>query len=93
LVAEIIEHDIIKSHNAANKKTAPGSKNWFGLRAGRQQFFVCCAGKSLQVQQLVDTDGPFFMRWEASFEPVKENLPFTRGVIGYAADWDIPGVE
>ena len=46
-----------------------------------------------QVRQLVDTDGPFFIRWEASFEPVKENLPFTRGVIGYAADWDIPGVE
>lgn len=46
-----------------------------------------------QVRQLVDTDGPFFIRWEASFEPVKENLPFTRGVIGYAADWDIPGSD
>jgi hypothetical protein len=42
-------------------------------------------------RELVDTDGPFFVRWEAAFDPVKENLPFTRGVIGYAADWDIPG--
>ena len=53
--------------------------------------FLFVARQIPQVQQLVDTDGPFFVKWEASFDPVKANLPFTRGVIGYAADWDIPG--
>lgn len=53
--------------------------------------FLSVARQIPQVQQLVDTDGPFFVRWEASFDPVKANLPFTRGVIGYAADWDITG--
>ena len=46
-----------------------------------------------EARELVDTDGPFFVKWESAFEPVKETLPFTRGVIGYAANWDIPGVE
>jgi len=53
--------------------------------------FLSVSRQIPQVRQLVDTDSPFFIRWEASFEPVKDNLPFTRGVIGYAADWDIPG--
>ncbi|MBN1451052.1 MAG: hypothetical protein JW963_08570 [Anaerolineales bacterium] len=53
--------------------------------------FLSVAQQIPQVRQLVDTDGPFFIKWETAFEPVKENLPFTRGVIGYAADWDIPG--
>lgn len=42
---------------------------------------------------LVDTDGPFFAEWEKRFDPIKDDLPFTHGVIGYAADWDIPGVS
>jgi len=42
-------------------------------------------------RQLSDTDGPFFVKWEKRFEPIKDSLPFTHGVIGYAADWDIPG--
>lgn len=46
----------------------------------------------LQARQLVDTQGPFIVEWEKRFEPIKENLPFTDGVIGYAADWDIPGL-
>jgi hypothetical protein len=46
-----------------------------------------------QARQLPDTDGPFFTEWEKRFEPIKESLPFTHGVIGYAADWDIPGVN
>lgn len=44
-------------------------------------------------RQLVDTDGPFIAAWEKRFEPIKESLPFTRGVIGYAADWDLPGAN
>jgi hypothetical protein len=51
------------------------------------------AGEYARARELVDTDGPFFEKWEARFEPIKEELPFTRGVIGYAADWDVPGVE
>jgi hypothetical protein len=53
--------------------------------------FLFVTRQSSDARELVDTDGPFFVRWEAAFDPVKENLPFTRGVIGYAADWDIPG--
>ena len=53
--------------------------------------FLFVIGQLSQARELVDTDGPFFVRWEAAFDPVKANLPFTRGVIGYAADWDIPG--
>jgi hypothetical protein len=45
-----------------------------------------------RASELVDTDGPFFVEWEKRFEPIKEELPLTRGVIGYAADWDVPGV-
>ena len=44
-------------------------------------------------RQLPDTDGPFFVEWEKRFEPIKESLPFTHGIIGYAADWDIPGAD
>ena len=55
--------------------------------------FLSVARQVPEVRQLVDTDGPFFVKWEAAFDPVKETLPFTRGVIGYAADWDIPGVD
>ena len=46
-----------------------------------------------QAGELVDTDGPFFGKWEKRFDPIKDDLPFTHGVIGYAADWDIPGVS
>lgn len=45
----------------------------------------------LQARRLVNTDGPYFTAWEKRFEPVKESLPFKYGVIGYVADWDIPG--
>jgi len=38
------------------------------------------------------TDGPFFAEWETRFDPIKEDLPFSQGTIGYAADWDVPGV-
>lgn len=31
--------------------------------------------------------------WEKRFEPLKERLPFTRGVVGYIIDSDIPGVN
>jgi len=44
-----------------------------------------------EASKLVNTDGPFFAEWEKRFDPIKESLPFTHGVIGYAADWDIPG--
>ena len=46
-----------------------------------------------QARQLVDTDGSFFVEWEKRFDPIKDDLPFTHGVIGYAADWDIPGLS
>ncbi len=46
-----------------------------------------------QARQLTDTDGPFFVEWEKRFEPIKSDLPLTYGVIGYAADWDLPGVS
>jgi hypothetical protein len=50
-------------------------------------------GAYSRARELVDTDGPFFEEWEKRFEPIKDDLPFTRGVIGYAADWDVPGVD
>jgi hypothetical protein len=50
-------------------------------------------GGYTRARELVDTDGPFFVEWEKRFNPIKEELPFTRGVIGYAADWDVPGVS
>jgi hypothetical protein len=31
--------------------------------------------------------------WEARLAPAREALPFQRGVIGYVADWDVPGVS
>jgi len=55
--------------------------------------FWSVAGQVSQARQLVNTDGAFFAEWEKRFEPIKESLPFTYGVIGYAADWDIPGLS
>lgn len=46
-----------------------------------------------QAQQLIDTDGLFFEKWEKRFDPIKAALPFNQGVIGYAADWDLPDVD
>ena len=46
-----------------------------------------------QARQLIDTDGLFFEKWEKRFDPIKATLPFTQGVIGYAADWDLPDVD
>jgi hypothetical protein len=37
------------------------------------------------------TDDPV-ADWEARFGPVKAQLPFQRGIIGYISDSDIPGV-
>jgi len=53
--------------------------------------FWSVVGQVSQAKQLVNTDGAFFAEWEKRFDPIKESLPFEYGVIGYAADWDIPG--
>jgi len=45
-----------------------------------------------EARQLADTDGAFFVQWEKRFDPIKDSLPFKYGVIGYVADWDLPGV-
>lgn len=55
--------------------------------------FRSVSGQISRARELPDTDGPFFAEWEKRFEPIKEALPFAYGVIGYAADWDIPGLE
>ena len=56
-------------------------------------FLVISNFKSL-VQQIpgvdIKNDPEFFSKWENRFDPVKETLPFKSGVIGYAADWDVP---
>jgi hypothetical protein len=39
------------------------------------------------------TDGPFFFEWEARFDPIKEDIPFSQGLIGYASDWDLSGAQ
>lgn len=31
--------------------------------------------------------------WEKRLEPVRKALPFKQGVVGYVADWDVPGVN
>jgi hypothetical protein len=31
--------------------------------------------------------------WEARLEPARAALPVTRGVVGYVAEWDVPGFE
>lgn len=31
--------------------------------------------------------------WEQRFEPLKERLPFIRGVVGYISDSDVPGAS
>src|SRR5574341_2410618 len=31
--------------------------------------------------------------WEKRFEPLKERLPFARGVVGYISDSSIPGAS
>ena len=31
--------------------------------------------------------------WEKRFEPLKKQLPFVRGVVGYISDSDIPGIS
>ena len=55
------------------------------FRSGVNQLFYA--------KQLADTDGAFFVQWEKRFDPIKDNLPFRYGVIGYVADWDMPGVK
>lgn len=30
--------------------------------------------------------------WETRFEPLRERLPFVRGVVGYISDADVPGI-
>jgi hypothetical protein len=55
--------------------------------------FRSVAGQLLLARQQVDTDSAFFANWEKRFEPVKDDLPFEYGVIGYVADWDIPGLS
>jgi hypothetical protein len=46
-----------------------------------------------QARKLVKTDAEFFQLWEKRFEPIKKDLPFTYGVIGYVGDWDVPGLD
>ena len=46
-----------------------------------------------QARQLDNRDEAFFTQWEKRFEPIKASLPFKYGVVGYVADWDIPGVH
>jgi hypothetical protein len=55
--------------------------------------FRSVAGQISLARQTVDTDSAFFADWEKRFEPVKDDLPFEYGVIGYVADWDIPGLS
>ena len=55
--------------------------------------FRSVAEQLSQARELVNTDGPFFAEWEKRFIPIKDDLPFKYGVIGYVADWDIPGLN
>ena len=55
--------------------------------------FRSVAGQLSLARELVNSDGPFFADWEKRFEPIKGDLPFQYGVVGYVADWDIPGLE
>jgi len=89
---EIFEMMYIKNAGQQLKKVLPY------LRIGLICLLVVTSFWSVaqqisQARQLVDTDGPFFLKWEKRFDPIKDDLPFTHGVIGYAADWDVPGVS
>ena len=66
---------------------------------GQRLFVVLIAAVSLYAaaQNLVATsdlgslqDDPV-ADWERRFGPVRERLPFVRGVIGYISDSDVPG--
>ncbi len=37
--------------------------------------------------------GKSIVTWETRLEPVRKALPFKQGVIGYVADWDVPGIQ
>lgn len=60
-------------------------------------FIVTCFRSGVDqlsdARELTDTDGAFFVKWEQRFDPIKNDLPFKYGVIGYVADWDLPGID
>jgi hypothetical protein len=58
---------------------------------------VFAASLSASVQNLLSTrdlgslsEDPV-ARWEQRFPPLKQQLPFVRGVVGYISDSDVPG--
>lgn len=62
-------------------------------------LLIVLGSLSASLQNLVSTrdlgsmsDDPV-ADWEKRFEPLKKQLPFVRGVVGYISDADIPGVS
>jgi hypothetical protein len=49
--------------------------------------------QSTRSMNLEDTGSLALDGWEQRLEPVRRNLPLKQGVIGYVADWDVPGIE
>jgi hypothetical protein len=60
---------------------------------------VAAAALYASVQNLISTRELGSMsedpvaRWETRFGPLKEELPFVRGTVGYISDSDVPGAE
>ena len=62
-------------------------------------ILIVLGSLSASIQNLVSTrdlgstsDDPV-ADWEKRFEPLKKQLPFVRGVVGYISDSSIPGVS
>ena len=61
--------------------------------------FLTLAGLYSSIQYFVWTftagtiDFDPVANWETRFAPVRAALPIQRGMLGYVADWDIPGAD
>jgi hypothetical protein len=51
------------------------------------------ASNLLSTRELGSIDEDPVAQWEQRFAPVRERLPFVRGVVGYISDSDVPGAE
>lgn len=61
--------------------------------------FIVIASLYASIQTLISTKDLGSVRddpvadWEVRFQPLKERLPFQRGVVGYISDSNIPGAD
>jgi hypothetical protein len=49
--------------------------------------------RTTQAMTLENTGSLALEAWEERLAPARRNLPVQRGVVGYVAEWDVPGIE